>query len=482
MNGITNNFLWKFAERISAQLVTFIVSLVLARILLPEDYGIIALVLVFIEIANVFVSAGLGSALIQKKNADELDFSSVLIFNVGLSIVLYLILFFCAPLIASFYEMSRLVPVIRVISLRLVLAAINTVQQAYVSRLMIFKKFFLATLFGTVLSGAVGITLAVAGFGVWALVVQYLTNTFVDTVVLGFTLKWVPKLEYSWARIKALFKFGWKVLFEGLSNTIYGQINNLIIGKVYTDADLGYYTKAQQFPQLVMTNINSSVSAVLFPAMSNIQDDKKSLVELLRKSVKISSYVLFPMLFGISAVATNMVTVLLTEKWIDCVPYIYVVCFSHFITVGMYARHEALKAMGRSDVFMIEHMFGRTVSLVLLFMVYKISVMSIALSGVVGGLILWFTIMFTSKKYTYYKYADQVKDIVPLIIMSIAMFVPTFLIGFCLSINPFIELVLQVIVGAGIYLLLSVIFKPEGFTFVIQFLNDKVIRKVRVSK
>lgn len=482
MNGIINNFFWKFAERISAQLVTFIVSLVLARLLLPEDYGTVSLVLVFIEIANVFVSSGLGCALIQKNNSDELDFSSVLFFNIGFSIIIYAVIFIAAPFISEFFEMEKLTAVTRVISLRLILASVNSVQQAYVAKKMIFKKFFLATLIGTILSGIVGILLAFEGLGVWALVAQYLTNTFVDTVFLGLTIKWIPQISFSWNRIIVLFKYGWKILFEGVAEIISVKIKNLIIGKVYTNADLGYYTKAQQFPQLIMTNINSSISAVLFPAMSNIQDEKDRLVVLMRRSVKISSYILFPMLFGISAVATNLVTVLLTEKWIDCVPYIYVTCLYHFITVGMYARHDALKATGRSDVFMIEHMFGRTVSLVLLFMVYRISVMAIALSGIAGSIIMWFTIMFTSKKYTYYQYDDQVKDIIPLLLMSIAMFVPSFLIGYCLNMSPLVELFLQVVVGAGIYILLSVFFKPEGYTFVIQFLNDKIIKRVRASK
>ena len=476
-NGVTNNFLWKFAERISAQLVTFLVSLVLARILLPEDYGTVSLVLVFIEFANVFVSQGLGSALVQKQNADDLDFSSVLFFNIGFSIVLYFVLFFVSPVIASFYDMEELIVVIRVFSLRLILASINTVQQAYVARKMIFKRFFWSTLLGTLLSGVFGIYLALKGYGVWALVAQYLINTFVSTVVLGITLKWVPKLMYSWKRVGMLFKFGWKILFEGVAETLSGQIRNLIIGKVYSDADLGYYTKAQQFPQLVMTNINASISAVLFPAMSSIQTDRSRLVELMRESVRISSYILFPMLFGISAVATNLVTVLLTEKWLSSVPYIYVACFSYFITIGMYARHEALKSIGRSDVFMVEHMFARVVNFVLLLLVYRISVMAIALSGILGGLILWFTIMYTSKKYTGYQYKDQINDIALLILMSVIMFIPTFLFGYYLNLNPIVELFLQVIIGVTIYLILSIFFKPAGFSAVVRFIKEKIITR-----
>ena len=432
--SIATNFLWKFAERITAQLVSFVVSLVLARLLYPDDYGVVALVLVFIEIANVLVSAGLGSALIQKKDADELDFSSVLYFNIGFSIVLYAALFFASPLIASFYSKNVLIPVIRVFGIRILFASVNSVQQAYVSKQMQFKKFFWATFIGTVVSGAIGIALAYKGFGVWALVAQYLINTTVDTIILSFVIKWRPKLAYSWKRVGSLFKFGWKILFEGVANTVSVQIRNLIIGKAYTESDLGYYTKAQQFPQLIMTNINASVSAVLFPAMSNVQEDNKKVVLLTRKAVKVSSYILFPMLFGIAAVATNLVSVLLTEKWINCVPYLYVFCFSYFVTVGMYARHEALKAKGRSDVYMIEHMLSRIINLVVLFLVYRISVMAIALSGIGGNLLLALIIMFTSKKFTGYAYRDQIKDVADILLMSSFMFAVVFSFGYFLSI------------------------------------------------
>ena len=476
-NSISKNFLWKFAERFTAQVVSFVVSLVLARLLLPDDYGVVALVLVFIEIANVFVSTGLGVTLIQKKDADDLDFSSVLYFNFGLSVFLYIILFFTAPVVAQFYEMELLIPVIRVFSIRIIFASINSVQQAYVARKMIFKKFFWATFIGTAISGGVGIYLAYKGFGVWALVVQYLVNTTIDTIVLGIVIRWKPRLAYSWKRIRDLIKFGWKILVEGLANTISGQIRNLIIGKVYSESDLGYYTKAKQFPQLIMNNINASISAVMLPALSNVQDNEERMVHLTRKSVKVSSYILFPMMFGLAAVATNLVTVLLGEKWINCVPYLYIYCFTYLISIGLYSRHEALKAKGRSDVFMIEHIFSRIINLIVLILVFRISVMAIALSGVGGSLLLAVIIMFTSKKYTGYKYKDQILDVAGLVLMSFLMFVPTFLFGYLANLNPIIELVIQVIIGCCIYVFLSIVFKPEGYIFVKDFGRKLLKRK-----
>lgn len=477
MSSITSNVVWKFAERFSAQIVSFIVSLVLARLLMPSDYGTVALILVFIEIANVFVSAGLGSSLIQKKDADDLDFSSVLYFNFVLSVGLYLVLFFTAPIISDFYDNNLLTPIIRVFGIRIIIASINSVQQAYVSRKMIFKKFFLATLFGTIISGVIGIFLAYRGFGAWALVAQYLINVFVDTVILAITLRWKPLLSFSWLRVKNLFKFGWKILAEGLANTASAQIRSLIIGKVYREEDLGHYSKAQQFPQLIMTNINSSISAVLFPAMSNIQEDDKKLLLLTRKSVKVSSYLLFPMLFGIAAVSTNLVTALLTEKWMGCVPFLYIFCLSSFLTVGMYSRHEALKAKGKSGVYLIENMISRLFNLILLILVFRINVFAVALSGIGGTIILLLIIMFTSKRYNGYRYIDQIRDVAGLTIMSCFMFAVVFLLGYLIDLNPLIELVVQFLLGIFIYLVFSHMFKPEGYVYLL-----KVVKRVFLKK
>jgi len=231
---VFSGLLWKFGERITAQLITLIVTIVLARLLSPDDYGAVAIAMVFITIANVFVSNGFGNALIQKKDADNLDFSSVFYFNIAVGIGFYIIIFFSSPYIARFYDMPVLSSGLRILGLRIIVASVNSIQQAYVSRHMLFKRFFWATLFGTLLSGIVGIFLAYHGFGVWALIAQYLTNTCTDTVVLWFTVRWRPELRCSWERTKKLFSYGWKLLVSGLIDTGYMQLRSLIIGKKYT--------------------------------------------------------------------------------------------------------------------------------------------------------------------------------------------------------------------------------------------------------
>ncbi len=460
--SILVNLIWKFSERVLAQLVTFIVSIVLARLLLPDDYGVIAMTLVFITVADVFVTSGFGNALIQKKDADNIDFSSVFYFNIGFSLPMYLLLVAAAPYIAEYYNYPIIDPVLKIMGIRVIFSGINSVQQAYVSRNMIFKKFFWSTFFGTIMSGIVGVVMAYMGFGVWALVAQYMTNSIINTLVLWFAVRWRPDLSFSVLRLKGLISYGWKILFEGVSNTIVGELRNLIIGKVYTPGDLGFYTKAQQFPRLLVDNISVSISSVLFPAMSLEQDDEQRVKTMLRKSIVQSSYLLFPMLMGLAVVAKPLVTILLTEKWLDCVPYMQIFCYTNAAIIGMIPRHQALNATGRSDVFMYEHIFARAVGIALLISVYKISVMAIALSGIASSIILSLTVMYTSKRFNHYGYKEQIADVLPIVILSVCMGAPVFFVQY-LGMNDFFTLLTQVLLGVTIYTGLSVVFKPEGY-------------------
>jgi O-antigen/teichoic acid export membrane protein len=463
-SGITSNIIWKFGERITAQLVSFIVSLVLARLLLPDDYGAVAIVLVFINVANIFVSDGFGTALVQKKNADHLDFSSVFFANICLSILLYLIIFSSAPWISNYYGLPVLTPVLRVLGIRIIFAAINSVQQAYVSRQMQFRKFFFSTIIGTVVSGIAGLIVAYRGGGVWALVIQYLVNVIMDTSILWITVKWRPTYEFSFTRLKKLLSFGWKILFEALSNTIANQIRNLIIGKVYTSADLGYYTKAQQFPSLFMNNIGASISAVILPAMSKKQDDPDEVKQLMRKTIRISSYFLFPCFFGMFVVSDKLIVFLLGEKWAETSIYLRILCFTTLFTIGMYPRHQALKAIGRSDVYMYEHIISRIIGIAILFLVYRVSVLAIALSGVASTFILTATNMFTSKRFNRYSYTEQVIDIAPILGLCIIMCIPVYFVGM-ISASLWVSLFMQILVGAAVYCLFSFFIKPEGFRY-----------------
>ena len=467
---IINNVIWKFAERILAQVVSLVVSIVLARLLMPEDYGAIAMVIVFITIANVFVTAGIPSALVQKKNADDKDFSTVFYFNLAFSCLLYLIIFIAAPFIASFYRFPVLCPVLRVMGIRIIVAGVNSVQHSYVARHMMFKKYFWSTLFGTLLSGVVGIALAYKGFGVWALVAQYMVNTSVDTIVLFITVRWRPTKYFSWTRAMSLLKFGWKILFEGLSETIATQLKSLIIGKVYTSSDLGFYTKGQQFPSLIVTNINSSISSVLFPAISNEQDDMDRVKELLRKAVRLSSYIIFPTITGLALVAEPLVNIVLTPKWIECVPYLRIFCFTQAASIGMILRHQALNGIGRSDVYMLEHIVGRSISLIILFSVFRKGVMAIAICDIITAVIMTITVAYTSKRFNFYSYKEQIIDLLPILCGCAIMGVIVLFIG-QIDMSDYIKLGVQVIAGMTCYCAYSIVTKNAEFLYICGFLR-----------
>ena len=366
-SNVICNFIWRFAERCGAQLVSFIVSIVLARILAPEDYGTIALVTVFTAILQVFVDSGLGTALIQKKDADDLDFSSVFYFNFVICLILYAGMFAAAPYIAIFYKDATLTPVIRVLSLTIVISGVKGIQQAYVSRNMLFKRFFFSTIGGTILSAFLGIGLAYTGFGVWALVAQQLSNTAIDTLILWITVKWRPKKKFSWKRLKDLLAFGWKLLVSSLLDTAYNNLRNLIIGKMYSSSDLAFYNQGDKFPKVIVTNINTSIDSVLLPTMSNVQDDRDRVKQMTRRAIKTSTYVMAPLMMGLAFCAEPIVKIVLTDKWLPCVPFLRVFCITYMFWPVHTANLNAINAMGRSDWFLrleiIKKIMGMTILL-----------------------------------------------------------------------------------------------------------------------
>lgn len=474
--SIFSNFIWRFAERSGAQLVTVIVSIVLARLLLPEDYGTIALVTVFTTIMQVFVDSGLGTALIQKKDADDLDFSSVFFFNFAVCILLYLVMFFAAPFIASFYNMPELTPVVRVISLTIVISGVKGVQQSYVSRNMLFKRFFYATLGGTIFSAFLGISMAYAGFGVWAIVAQQLSNTTIDTLILWITVKWRPKLMFSWKRLKDLLGFGWKLLCSALLDTVYGNLRSLLIGKVYSSADLAYYNEGMKFPNLIVTNINTSIDSVLLPAMSKEQDNKDRVKNMTRRSIMVSCYIMAPLMIGLACCASNIVVVVLTEKWLPCVFFLQIFCITYMFYPIHTANLNAIKAMGRSDLFLKLEIWKKVIGLILLLATLFISVKAMAYSLLISTLTSMIINSWPNKKLLDYSFLEQMKDILPSILLAVGMGVSVYLMG-VLNLPTLPLLLIQVICGGLIYVAGSAIFKLEPFLYLIGIIKPMIQKR-----
>ncbi len=454
-----NGVLWSFSERFLAQIVSFIVSIVLARVLDPDHYGVIAIVLVFINLLNVFATSGFGNALIQKENADNIDFSTVFFFNIIFSTVLYLILFSFAPLISFYFNIDALTPILRVMGIRIIIASINSVQRAYVSRGLLFKRFFFATLGGTIVSALVGIILAYKGFGVWALVAQYLSNTFIDTVVLWFTVKWRPQLTFSLERLKSLFSYGWKLLLASLLSSIYTEISDFMIGKVYGSEDLSYFNRGKKFPQLFITQVNSALDTVLFPTMTKHQNQIEKLKNDVRYSIRFGSFCLFPLLLGLVATADNVILLLLTEKWVDSVIYVQLFCLTYLAVPISMPNIQAIKAMGRSDVYLKLDLIKQICCIIVLLVCIRFGVIAVAIANVIFGLLGILINVFPNKKLLNYSFFELLSDITPNLLLSTVMCIGVYLIGRAFNANLVIVLIIQVIAGILIYLGLAWLFK-----------------------
>lgn len=472
---IVSSFIWRFLERWGAQGVTFIVSIILARILEPEVYGTLALVTVFTTLLQVFIDSGLGTALIQKKDADDLDFSTVFWFNLVVCLVLYVGMYACAPMISRFYNYPDLTIVIRVLSITLIVSGVKGIQQSYVARNLLFKRFFFSTLGGTLGAAVLGIFMAYRGFGVWALVAQYLFNNIVDTIILWATVKWRPKWIFSFERFKQLFNYGWKILLSSLLDTFYNEIRSLIIGKFYTSKDLAFYDKGKQFPEVAVVNINSSMNSVLLPVLANRQDDLEAVKAATRRVIRMSSYIIWPMMVGLAVVAPNFVTIVLTDKWLPATFYVQILCFTNAFQPLQTTNLSVIKALGRSDLHLKMEVIKKLIAIAIVIISAFFGVKAVAIGALIYSLIATCINSYPNKKLINYSYSEQIRDIIPFIIMSLVMGVFVYLVGL-LNVRTIVAFTLQIIVGVVVYLIISIITKIETFDYSLKMVR-KLIKK-----
>lgn len=472
--GMGQAFVWKLLERFGVQGSQFVLQLVLARLLDPEHYGVLSLMVIFTTLANVFIQTGFNTALIQNKDVTEEDYSSVFWVTLGIAAVLYGVIFLAAPLIAVFYEMPEIILPLRVMALMLLPGAVNSVQLARVSREMDFKKVFTSNLSGILVAGIAGIIVALLGGGLWALVVQTMLNVIVVCVVMFFTVRWRPRLVCNFSRIRVLFSFGWKLLVSGLLDTLYQDLRSLVIGVKYDSGTLGYYNRGKQFPQFVINAVNGTVQSVMLPAMSAKQDKPEQVKALMRNSVMVSSYIIFPLMAGLAGVARPLVSFLLTDKWLPCVPYMQIYCF----TLAFYPVHscnlQAINAMGRSDIFLKLEVIKKTVgiaSLVVAVFCFD-SPIAIAMTGVFTTVISCFINASPNRRLIDYSYFEQMKDILPSMALSLGMLLPVLALD-RLELPAVATLAVQILTGVAVYLLLSVVFRPEPFRFLLDVLRSR---------
>lgn len=469
--GVLSNILWRFAERCGAQSVSFVVTVILARLLMPEEYGVVALITVITSILATFVESGFKSALIQKKDADELDFSTVFYFNITMGIVLYAVMFICAPAIAAFYERPYMVPYIRVLSLTLVLGGVNGVQQAVVAKRMQFKRFFYATLGGTLVSAAVGITLAYKGFGVWALIAQNLTNQAIDTAILWMTVRWRPLPAFSAKRLKPLFHYGSKLLASSLLNSATENLTSLIIGKIYSAEQLSYYDKGQKVPSMAVYNLGTAVQSVLFPAISEHQEQKETVRKMLRRSVRICSYIMFPVMMGLAVCAEPLIRILYTEKWIAMVPFMQIMCATFAFYLLHTANLQVIKALGHSGIFLKLEIIKQVVSLTVVLIAVQFDIIVLVISMIPLTVFSYAVNAFPNGSLVGYGVRAQIRDIIPPAVLTAFMGLCVYAVGLLTQIDA-LKLILQIPTGVLVYAAGSILFKFESFYYIKDLIKE----------
>lgn len=474
--AVFSNLIWRFMERCGAQLVSVVVSFVLARMLDPAVYGLVAKVTIITSIMLVFVDSGMANSLIQKKDPDDLDFSSVFFFNVAFCLVLYVGLFFAAPLIAEYTGQPELTAIVRVLGLTVVVAGVKNVQQAYVSKTMQFKRFFFATLGGTAVSAAVGIAMAYKGFGVWALVAQQLSNVTINTCVLWLTVGWRPKAMFSIERLRALLGYGWKLLASGLLDTVYNKLREIFIAVFYTDTDLAFYNRGNALPNLIVENINSSIDSVLLPVLSAEQDHAEQVREMTRRAIKVSSYIIMPLMMGLAVCAEPFVRFFLTEKWLPCVPYLRIFCFTYSFYPLHTANLNAIKAMGRSDLFLILEIVKKAVGITALLLTMRLGVYPMALSLLATSVLSQIINAWPNSRLLNYSYLRQLADLLPTILLAAAMGACVYPVPL-LGLSDIVTLVIQVPLGVLVYVLGSKLLRIDSFEYLMSIVKKLVRRE-----
>ncbi len=474
--NVAKNIGWKLSERVTAQIVTFILTIIIARILDPSDFGLLAMTTVFVVISNIFITSGLSEALIQKQNADELDFSSMLYLNITVALILYAVLFIAAKPISLFFGYPVLVPLLRVLGLQLIIASVNAIQNAYAARNMMFRHYFYSTLSSKVISGIIGITMAYMGFGVWALVAQSLSMTFFATLVLWFRIGWRPKAVFSWDRVRQLYSYAWKSMAYGLLETLSFQLRALVIGKNYSSADLAYYDRGTVYPNNITTNIISAVRAVMFPVLSNAQEDPQKVKAIMSRWIQLLTFVILPIMIGLGAIANPLVIVLLTEKWVPCVQYLQIACLAYGIWILEIPVKVAVNAVGRIDITLKVHIAKNIFSIILLLLVMKYGIMAIAVSLVISNIFSVVLFAVYGRVVIHYSFKELLRDIAPATGLSFVMGVIVYSITF-VGFNNLLMLSIQIISGIIIYTGSAWVFKMASFKYCLRLIRPNIKTK-----
>ena len=456
---------WQFCQKALSQVISFSVSVVLARLLMPEEFGVVALAGMLTVLLGIFIDCGFGSALIQKKNADNLDYNTIFWTQVLFSSIIYFIIFALSPSFAKLFNVPALANVIRVLALGMILGSIQSIQNVIVTRKMVFKTYFYATMIGSVLSGCIGIYLAYCGWGVWALVTQHLSSTILNTLTVFVQVRWMPRFVFSFDRFKSLFGISSKYMLSNIIGTVFSQLRGYVIGLKYTATDLAYYNRGEGVPKIFINNIDASINTVLFPVFAKIQDDRLTVKDALRRSIKTSSYLIFPMLLGLAAIADNLVIVLYTEKWVKCIPFMQVFCISECFTILNTANLQALKGIGKINTILKLEVYKKPVMIAILIYTMYISPLAIAAGMCIYGIYTMVINALPNRKYIDYHIVEQLKDVSENALLAIVMALIVYMVG-RMDMNLYVKILFQVLIGIILYVSASELLHLESLQYV----------------
>lgn len=472
---VVSGLFWKLLENGGAQGVQFVIAILLARLLTPAEYGVVGIIMIFITIANVIVQNGFSTALVQKKGADRVDFSSVCYFDLAVAAVMYLLLYAAAPGIADFYGNPVLRPIVRVLGMVLFPGAIISVQTAYVSRNMEFKGLFYSTFSASVVSGAVSIVMAYRGAGVWAMAGQQIVYYFVLMLALFVTVSWRMEAVFDLGRVRGMFAFGWKLLVASLIDTVFNNLYGLLIGKIYNEEMLGSYNRGEQFPKLIATNLGAAIQAVLLPAFSEQQEDIGLIKRMMRRAIRLSSFAVLPMLLGLFAVADTLVLALLGEQWLICVPFLRIMCISYCFWPIHITNLQAINAVGRSDIFLKLEIVKKSLSVLVLVIGMRYSVITLVMLKAVQDFLCTFVNGLPNRKLFGYKISEQWRDVFPSAVLSVVMAgAVVFTGGLFGGMNVWLKLLAQILCGGLVYVVLAAVLRLESFTYLLSIFRKKV--------
>lgn len=462
---------FKLLELTGAQGVQFAVALLLARLMTPEEYGTVGLIMIFIAIANVFVQSGFATALIQAPEVEREDYASVLSVCLLIALPVYAAICLLAPYIASYYETEVLTPLFRWMGIVLFPGAVIAVQTAYVSRTMAFHRLFAATMAAVLLSGAAAVFLAFSGYGVFSMAVQQILYYFFLMFALLVLLEWKPSFAFRKKSIQKLFRFGWKILVSGLLDAVWMNVYGLVIGKRYEKAELGGYNRGEQFPKIITSNLSSAIQAVLLPAYAHFQNETDMLRTMMKRSIGLAAFVVFPMMAGLAGCANSLVCVLLTEKWLFCVPYLRVMCLCYAFWPIHVTNLQMINAMGRSDLFLKLELIKKALGIVILALSLRYGVTAMLCLKAFDEFLCTFINIAPVHRLIHYGILEQYKDMFPSVVSSALMGIFVYGLEQFLPVKAGYLLIVQIFSGIFVYFLLSFFMNRQNL-FYLRHLNE----------